>query len=461
MKKITKTPGSIWQFLPALFAFLIVLTWGCQKEGEDTVPAELPEVITHQVTDITYNSAKSGGEVTDDGEAEIIYRGVLWNTAGNPTVDDNEGVTSNGKGMGEFSSNVTGLSPSTTYYLRAYAVNSEGAAYGGEIEFTTDELIYEPGQSYYGRHEYIEYIYGNIPLIISVPHGGYDEPASIPDRSCGVTVRDSYTLELAHEIRDIIYDRTGYYPHIIISNLRRTKLDPNRAVYEATCNNSQAETPYYEYHDYIKSAKDTVEKIHGKGLLIDLHGHGHDIQRLELGYAISSSELRLSDSELNSQTYIDKSSIKNLVYNNPNNYTLADLLRGPAGLGGMFDNEEIPAVPGFLDPYPLEGEAYFNGGYITRVHGSRDGGNIDAIQIECHRDVRFTTSERLEFADGLVEAVFAFIDENYFEGFSNDPGSATAKTFNDNNRYSIQEPVNDYTAKCFNPVDSFFAGLGQ
>ncbi|MDF1558759.1 MAG: hypothetical protein P1P83_00995 [Bacteroidales bacterium] len=137
-----------------------------------------------------------------------------------------------------------------------------------------------PGSSYFGRADYIEYVAGNLPLILSVPHGGNLEPAEIPDRTCGETVTDSYTKELAASVQEKIMELTGCTPHIIICHLKRTKLDMNREVDIATCGNEFADTAWNEYHTFIDSAKAAVVRSSGKGLLIDLHGHGHAIQRL-------------------------------------------------------------------------------------------------------------------------------------------------------------------------------------
>ena len=99
--------------------------------------AMLPTVTTGAVSSITATTAISGGEVTTDGDAEVAERGVCWATEPNPTVDDNH--TSDGTGMGTFTSSLTDLTSGTTYYVRAYATNSVGTAYGEEVSFTTME----------------------------------------------------------------------------------------------------------------------------------------------------------------------------------------------------------------------------------------------------------------------------------------------------------------------------------
>lgn len=77
-----------------------------------------------------------GGVVTDDGGAEVTSRGIVWDEEANPTVDLPT-ITMDGTGTGEFSSEMTGLKSSTTYFYRAYAINSAGIAYGAEKEFVT------------------------------------------------------------------------------------------------------------------------------------------------------------------------------------------------------------------------------------------------------------------------------------------------------------------------------------
>ena len=100
-----------------------------------TSPKGVPTVITTSITSITLTSAVSGGNATNDGGEAITAKGVCWNTTGTATTSDSK--TSDGTGTGNFTSNITGLTPGTTYYLRAYATNSIGTTYGNEISFAT------------------------------------------------------------------------------------------------------------------------------------------------------------------------------------------------------------------------------------------------------------------------------------------------------------------------------------
>lgn len=88
-------------------------------------------ITTTAVSNITGNTALSGGNVISDGGAKITARGVCWSTLPNPTIADNK--TIDGVGIGGFTSNISGLNSGATYYIRAYATNSNGTAYGNEI----------------------------------------------------------------------------------------------------------------------------------------------------------------------------------------------------------------------------------------------------------------------------------------------------------------------------------------
>ena len=98
-------------------------------------PILTADIITSAVSAITSNSATSGGSITSDGGSAITARGVCWSASQNPTIADNK--TSNGTGAGSFTSSLTGLTPGATYYIRAYATNSIGTAYGNQVTTTT------------------------------------------------------------------------------------------------------------------------------------------------------------------------------------------------------------------------------------------------------------------------------------------------------------------------------------
>ena len=95
----------------------------------------VPTIVTTQPTNVAYNSATVGGNVTNDGGAEVTERGIVYATTQNPTTANNK--VTNGSGLGEFTCNLTDLQDGTIYYARAYAVNEKGTSYGEEVSFMT------------------------------------------------------------------------------------------------------------------------------------------------------------------------------------------------------------------------------------------------------------------------------------------------------------------------------------
>ena len=112
---------------------LIAIIFSCIKFKE------LATLTTSNTSNLTINSVTSGGNITNGGSADITARGVCWSTSQNPAVSGSH--TSDGTGTGSFTSNITGLTPGTKYYLRAYATNSVGTAYGNELSITTTALV--------------------------------------------------------------------------------------------------------------------------------------------------------------------------------------------------------------------------------------------------------------------------------------------------------------------------------
>ena len=104
-----------------------------------TSPTSLATVTTDAVANITHTTATCGGNVTADGGYSVIARGVCWSTSPNPVFNDSH--ISNGDGLGVFTCQLANLSEGTTYYVRAYAVNSVGTAYGNQVSFTTTTNI--------------------------------------------------------------------------------------------------------------------------------------------------------------------------------------------------------------------------------------------------------------------------------------------------------------------------------
>src|SRR6056297_23415 len=277
-----------------------------------------------------------------------------------------------------------------------------------------------PGESYFDDKGYIEYIAGDYPLIISVPHGGYEVPDEIADRNCDgcVYTHDSFTQEIGRSITQYFFNETGHYPHVIISLLDRTKLDPNRPIEEGADGDPLGEEAWTNYHNFIEDAKTKIIQDFGRGLLIDLHGHGHQIQRIELGYILTHNDLNETDETLNTPFHINRNSTKNLVNDNVLNLTHAELVRGPLSFGALIHNKGYPAVPSPADPYPEFGDPYFNGGQIVYDHGAHFNNNFDAFQIEADQNIRINGGEsaREEFSELCANTIKEYLALHYGVG---------------------------------------------
>lgn len=231
-----------------------------------------------------------------------------------------------------------------------------------------DEIIhyreYEPGKRYYGTNRYVEYICGNLPIIITVPHGGYAHPSHLPDRAGGCHVPDIGTQELARLLYEEFDRQLGanqrstlsesgsssqtlhYYPHMILNRLQRGPLDMNRNEIDASGGNPETRHAWRQFHAFVRRAKREV--VRGRSvtnmewrkkmatttdsstssvstsavaassvphwsrcLYLDLHGQSHD-RRHQLGYILNQQELyQHNDQQLDeSIELINKSSLR-------------------------------------------------------------------------------------------------------------------------------------------------------
>jgi hypothetical protein len=269
----------------------------------------------------------------------------------------------------------------------------------------------------FDAQEYVEFASGNIPLILSVPHGGELKPGEIANRTCNdaVNIMDKFTIELAEAIMEE-FAKTGMKPYLIINKMHRSKMDANRNRADAACGNENAEAVWDLFHGEIENSMASVNTKFQKGLFIDLHGHGNPKQRVELGYLLFDDELALSDTRLNSPELVKVSSIQNLVKDNPSGALHTDLLKGENAFGSLLDQAGFAAVPSALDPVPLSSDNYFSGGHNTATYSSYKGGAIDGIQVECNRTgLRETAANRQAFAVAFVKTAKAYIETHYFD----------------------------------------------
>ena len=400
------------------------------------------------------------------------FYGDDWNNGGNVTITA-DGLTAF-TFDGDFSNNVGAGNPveiTQTSYFTIEEAPAPPPPFPGVSQFDTS------------GNEYIEYIPGNMPIIISAPHGGVkqsgqtiggtfypDNDSALPDRSCGTNERDDNTDILIREIQQSVFEQTGCYPYIIINNLHRSKLDPNREQNEATCGDADALFYWNTFHSFIDAASTDVMSKWGKGLYIDLHGQSHSIPRIEAGYNISASDL--NNTTANHLNGVSNSTITSLVSNNLGNLTQEELVRGPNSLGGLFRdtggafyNAQGYAGCGVTSGYrtlpsDFDGGSqacddtrpysnpYFDGDfYNNRRHGSGPtasdglggGGTIDGIMTEVNRRVRdlgtyngnvYDTRPQtlVPFADDYATVIKNYIDLHYNDFATFTYGSNTYAT---------------------------------
>ena len=263
-----------------------------------------------------------------------------------------------------------------------------------------------PGQSYFGQNNYIEYIAGNLPIIIVVPHGGSLIPANLP--IIGIHGVDNGTFETSHLVYDsIIYHTNGCFPHMIISHLHPTVMNPVREIDSAAGTNIDARNAWYDFHDFIDTAKYDITNTWGAGHYFEMHGNGHSDMWTEIGLGVSKTYLNGSDSLILSR--VGYSTVKNLCVNGGVNFL--DVIKGPYSLGGLLDNKGWNSVPSPSNPSPGSG-GFFYAGWNTWKHGSRYSGVIDASHVENYF-VFMQTSNREQYATDLSKSIIEFMNIHY------------------------------------------------
>lgn len=283
----------------------------------------------------------------------------------------------------------------------------------GQGDGSLKDAPWKAGDILLDTEGWTEVLVGDIPLVISVPHGGYIKDDRIPDRDCsdkGRVVRgaDSNTIATARAIQQIFWERYQMRPYFIISRLSRNKVDQNREVELASCGNELGIRAWNDYHSAIDKAIDRAKKTSEWVIFIDLHGHAHKNPRLELGYSMNKAQLTRAFAKKDLRELEKKSSLGNLIAGQGEDFH--NLLFGPDAFGTLLQNQGIATTPSLQDPHPLADEKFFAGGYNSRRYTSVDYPNVLGWQIECnYKGIRDNDASRMKFGEALAKAYVEYV----------------------------------------------------
>jgi N-formylglutamate amidohydrolase len=218
---------------------------------------------------------------------------------------------------------------------------------------------------------------GNLPIVLTAPHGGLESIPGVPLRSRGTTVTDAYTIELAEAVSRHLANALGAEPYLVAARFSRKYADANRAEEDAF-ESAHAKPAYDAYHaqirDYIAQMK---ERFPRGALLLDIHGQAEDPDVVHRGTR--------------------------------NGATVAALLRrhGPEALGGPQSILGVVLARGYkvFPPNAIgdpQEDRRYNGGYTVHKYGSRNPLGVDAIQIEVGRQLRTDAAFIAALSEGIA-----------------------------------------------------------
>ncbi|MEY2784461.1 MAG: hypothetical protein RL277_665 [Planctomycetota bacterium] len=223
---------------------------------------------------------------------------------------------------------------------------------------------------------------GELPLILSAPHGGEVRVPGSRTRRSGVTVRDEDTAELALLISQEVTDRLGAKPYVVIAQFSRKDADANRAAAEAFENEASA-MHYRAFHAALRQAVDECRTRFGDALLVDLHGQAEQPGVIARGTR-------------------DGRTMQSLERRKGLEFTI-----GPSSIGGRLIRKGYEVVPRTAPDGSRTPEVLFNGGFIVAEYGTMNEKGLDAIQLEFGEQRR----QLLSLARDCGEVLASFLKE--------------------------------------------------
>ena len=206
---------------------------------------------------------------------------------------------------------------------------------------------------------------GELPIILSAPHGGNLVIEGVAERKGKdvkrfVRTKDMWTDQLTVKLADAIEKETGKRPYVVIAKFHRKFIDANRSA-DLAYESPEAKPVYDAYHQAIASARREVLQRWGRGILFDVHGQAAEAKAIFRGTQNGQTTSHL----------VEKFG--------------QEVLSGEASVFGLFAKEGIAVLPDLGSDHR---ETRYTGGYVVRTYGSSSGGTMDAIQLELGRELR-------------------------------------------------------------------------
>lgn len=238
----------------------------------------------------------------------------------------------------------------------------------------------------YNSKDYLLIQEGNLPLIITVSHGGSKDIPDYQVRQSGVIKKDIKTLEFAKELSEELKQKFGVTPYIVAALFSRKFIDANRSATKAFEDNSLAAL-YSEYHNTIKQFITTLKHKYPKGiLLLDIHGQGRE-------------PLIIYRGTKNGIT------VKNFILNHGLNG-----FSGEKSIFGRLAKKGYRIFPQENELNTIPESTHFDGGFIVREYGKD---TIDAIQVEIGTDLREKSECREQLVKDFSEILLSFLKDYY------------------------------------------------
>ncbi len=221
---------------------------------------------------------------------------------------------------------------------------------------------------------------GDLPILLTAPHGGTLGVLGVTKRSSGKVTRDAGTLEVALGLVDRITKELGAAPYLVAARFKREHIDANRSEAEAL-EDPAARPAYREYHRRVREFVDEIRtRFPNRGLLIDLHGQGSDENAIFRGTQNGKTLFRLLQAQGQ------------------------DAVTGPDSVLGYLEDKGYRIIPPRSAGFSQREAKEYNGGYTVMMYGSNQVNGIDALQVEMGLSLR----QNRAFTDDLAQAISRF-----------------------------------------------------